>query len=202
MSLQSHILQGEANAPGSTGDFTWILSALSLAAKAIAYKVRLARIEDVLGDIGADNVHGESQQKLDVIANPTSSARSGMSRTSESARCRCSCASAPSALQVMTRWCVRERIRSARRLAATLSGLFPERANDTSSVGTSSARWWRGFETRSVVAMLSTRRPVARATVGATTPPANAEVPAPVRTICRSSSASSGARKSSRSARR
>ena len=50
MSLQSHILQGEANAPGSTGDFTWILSALSLAAKAIAYKVRLARIEDVLGD--------------------------------------------------------------------------------------------------------------------------------------------------------
>src|SRR6187551_826733 len=69
MSLQSHILQGEANAPGSTGDFTWVLSALSLAAKAIAYKVRLARIEDVLGDIGADNVHGESQQKLDVIAN-------------------------------------------------------------------------------------------------------------------------------------
>ncbi len=69
MSLQSHILQGEANAPGSTGDFTWLLSALSLAAKAIAYKVRLARIEDVLGDIGADNVHGESQQKLDVIAN-------------------------------------------------------------------------------------------------------------------------------------
>jgi fructose-1,6-bisphosphatase I len=42
---------------------------LPLAAKAIAYKVRLARIEDVLGDIGADNVHGESQQKLDVIAN-------------------------------------------------------------------------------------------------------------------------------------
>ncbi len=69
MSLQSHILQGEANAPGSTGDFTWLLSALSLAAKAIAYKVRLARIEDVLGEYGADNVHGESQQKLDVIAN-------------------------------------------------------------------------------------------------------------------------------------
>jgi len=69
MSLQSHILQGEANAPGSTGEFTWILSALSLAAKAIAYKVRVARIEDVLGDEGSDNVHGESQQKLDVIAN-------------------------------------------------------------------------------------------------------------------------------------
>jgi fructose-1,6-bisphosphatase I len=68
-SLQSHILEEEANYPGSTGDFTWILSAISLAAKAIAAKVRRARIEDVLGDQGASNVHGESQQKLDVIAN-------------------------------------------------------------------------------------------------------------------------------------
>ena len=69
MSLQSHILQGEADSPGSTGDFTWILSALSLAAKAISHKVRIARIEDVLGDMGGSNIHGESQQKLDVIAN-------------------------------------------------------------------------------------------------------------------------------------
>ena len=69
LSLQSHILQGEANAPGSTGEFTWILSAIALAAKAIAYKVRVARIEDVLGDHGGANVHGETQQKLDVIAN-------------------------------------------------------------------------------------------------------------------------------------
>jgi len=68
-SLQSHILQEEERYPGSSGDFTWILSALSLAAKSIAAKVRVARIEDVLGDHGEANVHGESQQKLDVIAN-------------------------------------------------------------------------------------------------------------------------------------
>src|SRR5262245_32193896 len=68
-SLQSHILQGEAAAPGSTGDFTWILSAISLAAKAIAARVRMARIEDVLGDSAGANVHGEKQQKLDLIAN-------------------------------------------------------------------------------------------------------------------------------------
>jgi fructose-1,6-bisphosphatase I len=68
-SLQSHILSEESRYPGSTGDFTWILSALSLAAKSIAAKVRTARIEDVLGDHGESNVHGESQQKLDVIAN-------------------------------------------------------------------------------------------------------------------------------------
>ncbi|MEZ5318082.1 MAG: class 1 fructose-bisphosphatase [Vicinamibacterales bacterium] len=69
MSLQAHILQEETKYPGSTGDFTWILSAISLAAKAIGSKVRRARIEDVLGDEGGSNVHGESQQKLDVIAN-------------------------------------------------------------------------------------------------------------------------------------
>ena len=68
-SLQSHILQEESRYPGSTGEFTWILSALSLAAKAIAAKVRRARIEDVLGEHGGANVHGETQQKLDVIAN-------------------------------------------------------------------------------------------------------------------------------------
>jgi fructose-1,6-bisphosphatase I len=68
-SLQSHILQEEERYPGAGGDFTWILSALSLAAKTIAAHVRTARIEDVLGDHGHANVHGESQQKLDVIAN-------------------------------------------------------------------------------------------------------------------------------------
>lgn len=68
-SLQSHILDEEARHPGSTGEFTWILSALSLAAKAIAAKVRRARLDDVLGAAGDANVHGEQQQKLDVIAN-------------------------------------------------------------------------------------------------------------------------------------
>jgi fructose-1,6-bisphosphatase I len=68
-SLQSHILQEQARYQDAEGDLTWILSALSLAAKAIAAKVRSARIEDVLGDHGAANVHGETQQKLDVLAN-------------------------------------------------------------------------------------------------------------------------------------
>lgn len=68
-SLQSHILQEEAHHPGATGDFSLILSALALAAKAIGAKVRCARIEDVLGEGGTSNVHGEHQQKLDVIAN-------------------------------------------------------------------------------------------------------------------------------------
>ena len=67
--LQSHIIAEQMNHPGASGELTWILSALSLAGKAIANKVRRARIEDVLGDAGDSNVHGETQQKLDVIAN-------------------------------------------------------------------------------------------------------------------------------------
>lgn len=68
-SLQSHILAEEQRHPGASGDFSWILSAIALAAKTIAHKVRHARIADVLGDIGETNVQGEVQQKLDVIAN-------------------------------------------------------------------------------------------------------------------------------------
>lgn len=68
-SLQSNILAEEQNHPGATGEFSWILSAIALATKAIGNKVRCARIQDVLGDVGGTNVQGEMQQKLDVIAN-------------------------------------------------------------------------------------------------------------------------------------
>jgi fructose-1,6-bisphosphatase I len=69
MSLQSHILAEEAKYPGATGEFSWIISAISLAGKAIANKVRHARLQDVLGEVGAENVQGERQQHLDVISN-------------------------------------------------------------------------------------------------------------------------------------
>ncbi len=68
-SLQSHILAEEQAHPEATGDFSWILSAIALATKTIANKVRRARIDDVLGELGETNTHGEAQQKLDVIAN-------------------------------------------------------------------------------------------------------------------------------------
>ena len=67
--LQSHILAAETEHEEATGDFTWILSAISLAGRSIANKVRRARVDDVLGDVGEENVHGERQQKLDIIAN-------------------------------------------------------------------------------------------------------------------------------------
>jgi fructose-1,6-bisphosphatase I len=69
MTLQSHILEEQSNRPHSTGTLSWILSALSISAKIIADKVRRARLENVLGSVGKENVQGEVQQKLDVIAN-------------------------------------------------------------------------------------------------------------------------------------
>ena len=68
-SIQSYLLNEEARHPGATGNFTWVLSAISLSAKFIAARCRRAGIEQVLGEVGAENVQGESQQKLDVIAN-------------------------------------------------------------------------------------------------------------------------------------
>ena len=67
--LQAHILEQQAHHPHASGTFSWILSALSISAKIIADKVRRARLENVLGSAGAENVQGEVQQKLDVLAN-------------------------------------------------------------------------------------------------------------------------------------
>ncbi len=69
ITLEQHILAEESRYPGATGQFSWILSALSFSAKVIASKIRRARIEDVLGSIGQENVQGETQQKLDSLAN-------------------------------------------------------------------------------------------------------------------------------------
>jgi len=69
VTLQSHILQQQQRYPEASGTLSWILSALSISAKMIAAKVRRARLEDVLGSAGETNVQGETQQKLDVIAN-------------------------------------------------------------------------------------------------------------------------------------
>jgi len=69
VTLQSHALQQQSRFPDAGGTLAWILSALSISCKIIANKVRRAQLDDVLGVAGAENVQGEQQQKLDVIAN-------------------------------------------------------------------------------------------------------------------------------------
>src|SRR5579883_821220 len=63
------IEQEKRHAPQATGELSGILYDLALAAKMIANKVRSAGLADVLGATAGTNVHGETQQKLDVLAN-------------------------------------------------------------------------------------------------------------------------------------
>lgn len=67
--LQTHMLAQERRFSDSDGALAWIVSALGISAKTITARLKRARIEDVLGDVGTQNVQGETQQKLDVIAN-------------------------------------------------------------------------------------------------------------------------------------
>ena len=69
--LQQHILQEQQRFPGASGEFSWLLSGITLATKQIQAKVRRAGLTDILGEYasGETNVHGEVQQNLDVFAN-------------------------------------------------------------------------------------------------------------------------------------
>lgn len=67
--LDRHILEGQRQTPGATGDFTGLFQAIALAGRMIASRVHKAGLADVLGGAGARNVQGESVQKLDVLAN-------------------------------------------------------------------------------------------------------------------------------------
>lgn len=71
ITIQQHIISQQRNHPTASGEFSWLLSGITLAACIIQAKVRRAGLLDVLGDAQSANVHGESQQKLDVIANET-----------------------------------------------------------------------------------------------------------------------------------
>src|SRR5258706_10057440 len=67
--VQQHILQDQRRFPTASGEFSWLLSGLTLATKMIQAKVRRAGLSDIVGSQGNTNVQGELQQKLDVYAN-------------------------------------------------------------------------------------------------------------------------------------
>ena len=69
-SLQSCLLAAErASRDDALRSLSWIVSAISSAAKGIAARLRTAGLDGALGAVGHLNVQGESQQALDVIAN-------------------------------------------------------------------------------------------------------------------------------------
>lgn len=73
LTVQQHILEEQRrNHPQASGEFSWLLSGITLATKIVAAQVRRAGINgDILGATDSQNVQGETVQKLDVIANQT-----------------------------------------------------------------------------------------------------------------------------------
>lgn len=70
MTVQQHILEEQRrHYPGASGEFSWLLSGITLATKIVSAHVRRAGLVDVLGGTGEENVQGEHVQKLDVLAN-------------------------------------------------------------------------------------------------------------------------------------
>jgi fructose-1,6-bisphosphatase I len=66
--VQQHILDEERLHPGASGDFTALLTSLTLAAKIISREINKAGLVQIIGETGEINVHGESVQKLDEFA--------------------------------------------------------------------------------------------------------------------------------------
>ncbi len=70
ITVQQHILESQRRRyPNASGEFSWLLSGITLATKIIASMVQRAGLNDILGSLGHSNVQGETVQKLDVLAN-------------------------------------------------------------------------------------------------------------------------------------
>src|SRR5579864_826167 len=69
ITVQQYILQEQQHFPGVSGEFSWLLSGITLATKMIQAKVRRAGLTDILGSDAQVNVQGEVQQRLDLYAN-------------------------------------------------------------------------------------------------------------------------------------
>jgi fructose-1,6-bisphosphatase I len=69
--VQQHILDEERHYPAATGDFTQLLTSLTVAAKIISREVNRAGLATILGETGNINIHGETVTKLDEFAQRT-----------------------------------------------------------------------------------------------------------------------------------
>ena len=67
--LTEFIIEEQRRFPEATGDFTALLNYVRLACKRISFLVGRGALGGAHGSTGATNVQGETQQKLDVIAN-------------------------------------------------------------------------------------------------------------------------------------
>lgn len=69
VTIQKHIIDQMRHHPHASGEFTQLLQDICLAAKIISNQVNKAGLLNILGMAGTENVHGETQKKLDIYAN-------------------------------------------------------------------------------------------------------------------------------------
>ncbi len=67
--LGEFIIENQTEFAYSTGELSKLINAIRLAAKVVNHEVNKAGLVDILGTAGETNVQGETQQKLDVLAN-------------------------------------------------------------------------------------------------------------------------------------
>jgi fructose-1,6-bisphosphatase I len=71
ISLTQYLVEKQRDKNLIPGELRLLLEVVARACKRISYAVGKGELGGVLGDAGSDNVQGESQKKLDVIANET-----------------------------------------------------------------------------------------------------------------------------------
>ncbi len=67
--LGEFIIENQSSFQYSSGELSKLINALRLAAKVVNHEVNKAGLVDIIGKAGDENVQGEEQQKLDVLAN-------------------------------------------------------------------------------------------------------------------------------------
>ncbi len=69
VTVTQFIIEEQRRLPGATGDFTSLLNDIVTACKVISNGVNKGALIGVLGTAESENVQGETQKKLDIIAN-------------------------------------------------------------------------------------------------------------------------------------
>ena len=67
--LGEFIIEKQDDFKYSTGELSRLISSIRIATKIVNREVNKAGIADIIGKVGTENIQGEEQQKLDVLAN-------------------------------------------------------------------------------------------------------------------------------------
>ncbi|HIF9449982.1 TPA: class 1 fructose-bisphosphatase [Photobacterium damselae] len=67
--LGEFIVEKQNDFPHASGELSSLLGSIKLAAKIVNREINKAGLVDITGAVGAENIQGEQQQKLDVYAN-------------------------------------------------------------------------------------------------------------------------------------